>query len=100
MPPLREPGGSADPTQASPDVRRILEGEGSSRSAGQNIQVAAKIVAADGTGKALLRIGDRYLLVAEGSRFRVNDTFFTVDRIDRERIDLRNDHEPRPILLD
>lgn len=64
----------SDPTQATPDMRRILQGEQEQvrRDPPPQIEVAAKIVRAGGAGMALLKINERYLLVQSSTRFSVN----------------------------
>jgi len=56
-----------DPTQAAPDMRRLLEGEQEQvrREPPPAIEVVGKVIGAGGIGKALLRVNNRYYLIGK-----------------------------------
>lgn len=83
-----------DPTQAEPDMRRILEGEQEQvrRDPPPSIEVVGKVIGARGVGKALLRINGQYRLVEKGSRFSSSSqtppTIYTVTNVDIKGVDV------------
>ncbi|MEL6110565.1 MAG: hypothetical protein AAFU85_31545, partial [Planctomycetota bacterium] len=59
------------------------------------IQVAGKVIAANGKAKALLRINQRYYMIYEGASFSVptgpEPTVFTVTGIDAQGVTLQGE---------
>lgn len=84
-----------DPTQAAPDMRRILEGEQEQvrRDPPPPIEVVGKIIGKGGRAKALLRVSGRYYLVEQGTRFslpsNLEPLLYTVSGIDANGIDIQ-----------
>lgn len=79
---------ATDPTQSAPDMRRILEGDQQQvrRAPLPPIDVVGKVIRADGTAKAMLRVNERYFIISKGTSFSVNSgadpIVFTVGEID------------------
>ncbi|MEM8669099.1 MAG: hypothetical protein AAGG48_16370 [Planctomycetota bacterium] len=105
--PQQPPGNfdRSDPTQSSPDVRRILEGEQPQIRSQPlpTIQVVGKVVRADGKGKALLQVSGSYLMVTVGTPFSVprggDSTLFTVTNIDVESVELESRQDQLKLRL-
>jgi hypothetical protein len=67
--------GVVDPTQASPDMRRILQGEQEeqvNREPPPQIEVVAKILRRGKPGKALLKVNEKYFTVEPNTRFSLS----------------------------
>lgn len=102
-PGVRNPQGldpaSRDPTQAAPDMRRILEGEQEQvrRDPPPPIEVVGKVIGRRGIAKALLRINSRYYLVEKGTRFSLPTSLepvvYTVSGIDAKGIEIQGGEE-------
>lgn len=95
---------ASDPTQSAPDMRLILEGEQQVRRAPlPPIEVAGKVIRADGTAKALLRVNGRYFMIATGTTFSVNTgadpVVFTVGKIDMSGIDITSKENNQQLRL-
>jgi len=88
-----------DPTQAAPDMRRILEGEQDQiqRNPPPAIEVVGKVIGTDGSARALLRVNGRYLMVEQGTRFSVSTNVqplvFTLKNIDAKGVELEGGEE-------
>lgn len=99
--PAQDPNGfdQSDPTQAPPDMRRILEGEQEQvrREPPPAIEVVGKVIGADGIGKALLRINERFVIVEKGTRFTIatglEPLVFTVSLIDTKGVEIQGTGE-------
>jgi len=95
----------SDPTQAPPDMRRILEGEQEQvrREPPPAIEVVGKVIGADGAGKALLRINERFVIVEKGTRFTIatggEPLVFTVSSIDTKGVEIQGGGEANQTRL-
>lgn len=106
------PGGAGgtfdetDPTQSSPDIRKLLNGDPQQpqqqavrRDAPPPIEVVGRVIKADGTGKALLRVGGRYYLVGENTRFslptNLDPIVFTVTAVDATGVEIESEEEKK-----
>ncbi|MEM6692305.1 MAG: hypothetical protein AAF664_22940 [Planctomycetota bacterium] len=91
-----------DPTQAAPDMRRILEGEQQQiqRDPPPPIEVVGKVIGSRGIGKALLRVNGRFYLVEKGTRFslpsNLEPRLYTVTSIDVKGVEIEGG-EPKAV---
>ncbi|MCG8649373.1 MAG: hypothetical protein MI861_06050, partial [Pirellulales bacterium] len=95
----------ADPTQSAPDVRRILQGEQQQlrRDPLPPIEVVGKVIRADGSGKALLRVNERFFMVSTGTSFSVtrgiDPIVFVVGKIDADAVEIESREEKQKLRL-
>ena len=93
---------SSDPTQSPPNLRNILEGEGQANTQRQQfpvLEVAGKIVSADGSASAVLRINGRYTFITKGTRLAVGDETVEVQEIQETYVEVKLQNQGRVLQL-
>lgn len=98
--------GFADPTQASPDMRRILQGEQEEQVNSDpppQIEVVAKILRRGKPGKALLKVNERYFMVEPNTRFSLSSggepVIYMVSDITISGVDIQSVAERKQQLI-